>query len=335
MKVSICVIAKNEESYLPGVLEDIQNQDYPHKNVEVILIDGMSTDKTKQIMKAFQENASDFLSVQVLDNPKVIQASGWNVGIQAFTTDVFIRVDAHAKIPKNFIRANVEVLESGEMVSGGPRFSLIKSDSPWRRTLLLAERSSFGSGIASYRRETKKMYVNSLFHGAYKREVLEKVKGFNESLGRTEDNEFHYRIREAGYKLCYSPTITSYQYARRDLKGMLKQKFGNGYWVILTLKVCPQCISIYHLVPFAFVLGIILTTLLALFHKPMLMILMWSLYVLMTIFMSITAVKGEKKHLSQILLPGLFLLQHISYGIGSAVGAIYYPFWHPVKKGQV
>ena len=115
----------------------------------------------------------------------------------------------------------------------------------------------FGSSAASYRRSEKKSYVKSVFHGAYKREVFDNVGGFDEQLGRTEDNEIHYRIRKAGYKICYSPDIISYQHTRSTLKGMLKQKYGNGYWVALTLKVCPGCLSFYHFVPLCFVIGII------------------------------------------------------------------------------
>ena len=106
--------------------------------------------------------------------------------------------------------------------------------------LLQVENSLFGSSINSSRRSEEKAYVKTMFHAAYRREVLDKVGLFNEQLLRTEDNEFHYRIREAGYKLCYDPSFGSYQYARSDFKRMVKQKYGNGYWIGLTLKVCPR-----------------------------------------------------------------------------------------------
>ena len=115
----------------------------------------------------------------------------------------------------------------------------------------------FGSSIASYRNNPGKTYVKSLFHAAYRREVFEKVGFFNEELVRTEDNEIHYRMRKAGYKLCFDPDIISYQYTRSSLKAMLKQKYANGYWIGKTSKVCPKCLSIYHFVPFAFVSAII------------------------------------------------------------------------------
>ena len=195
-------------------------------------------------------------------------AGGWNVILKNYHGDAVVRIDAHAEIPEDFVEKNVKVLESGEYVSGGLRPNIIDESTPWKETLLLAEQSMFGSSIAPYRRSEKKTYVKSVFHGAYKREVFDKVGFFNEQLGRTEDNEINYRIREAGYKICYSPDIVSYQHTRNSLKAMLKKKYGNGYWVALTLKACPKCLSVYHFVPLCFVLGIIGTSILAAFGFP-------------------------------------------------------------------
>ena len=327
MLVSVCIVAYNEEKVLRHLLDDIKAQDYPHSKMEVVLVDSMSTDLTKAIMNEFQKSADDFWGVQVVDNPLKRQASGWNVAINCYRGEAIFRVDAHAMIPFDFVRRNVEVLESGEYVSGGPRPNIIDGSTPWKETLLLAEQSMFGSSVASFRNGQKKSYVNSVFHGAYRREVFEKVGGFDEQLGRTEDNEIHYRIRKAGYKICYSPQIISYQHARNTLKGMLKQKYGNGYWVSLTLKACPGCLSIYHFVPLAFVLAIIITTVLTAFRLPVLALVMWSIYWCAAIAMSVMAVNGKKKYMQEFLLPILFFLLHVSYGVGSLVGIIKLPFW--------
>lgn len=327
MKISLCVVAYNEEEKLPDLLDNIKKQTYPHEKMEVVLIDGISQDKTKQIMLQFQKENNGFYEVQVLDNPKKKQACGWNVAIRNYTGDVIIRVDAHATIPNDFVEKNVQVLKTGEYVCGGIRPNIIDDSTPWKENLLLAEQSMFGSSIASYRRSEKKTYVNSLFHGAYRREVFDKVGFFNEQLGRTEDNEIHYRIRKAGYKICYSPDIISYQHTRSTLKSMLKQKFGNGYWVALTLKVCPACLSLFHFVPLLFVLGIIFTSVLAFVGFSFLAYLMWGLYWSVAIFMSLLSVRGKKKRIQQLLLPVLFFLLHITYGIGSLTGMVKLPFW--------
>ncbi len=332
MKVSVCVVAYNEERNLPPLLECIKKQTYAHQKMEVVLIDGISGDSTKEIMLQFKEDNKEFYQVQVLDNPKRKQACGWNVAIKNYTGDVIIRVDAHASIPENFVEENVKVLQTGEYVCGGKRPNIIDESTPWKENLLLAEQSMFGSSIASYRRSEKKTYVNSLFHGAYRREVFEKVGLFDEQLGRTEDNEIHYRIRQAGYKICYSPNIVSYQHTRSTLKSMLKQKYGNGYWVALTLKACPRCLSYYHFVPLAFVGAIIVTSILAAVGYPMWGYIMWGAYWILSVLMAILSVRGHKKKIQQLLLPILFFLLHISYGIGSLMGLLKLPFWKYKKQ---
>lgn len=334
MTISICVVAYNEEKALPDLLECIKKQDYPHELIEVVLIDSMSEDSTKEIMLEFKNKNKDFSNIQVLSNPGKKQASGWNVAINNYRSDVILRVDAHASIPFNFVSKNIKVLESGECVSGGVRPNIVHNPTPWKETLLLAEQSMFGSSIAAYRRSETKSYVKSVFHGAYKREVFEKVGGFNEQLGRTEDNEVHYRIRRAGYRICYSPDIVSYQHTRSSLKGMLKQKYGNGKWVALTLKACPQCLSLYHFVPFGFVLGIIFTTILGVIGYPQLAWIMWGAYWIAALLMSVASVIKVKKSIYQITLPFLFFLLHISYGIGSLMGFLQLPFWKYEKQGE-
>ena len=105
MIVSVCVVAYNEEKVLGNLLNDIKEQDYEHSKIEVVLIDSMSTDHTKDIMRDFQQQMSDdFKKIQVLENLKKKQASGWNVAIRNFSGDVMIRVDAHASIPPEFVR---------------------------------------------------------------------------------------------------------------------------------------------------------------------------------------------------------------------------------------
>lgn len=332
MIVSIGIIAYNEENTLPLLLEDIVSQDYPASGTEVILADSMSTDRTHQVMTDFQANHPEYLRCVITNNTRGNQASGWNTVIREVGGDVLVRVDAHARIEADFISKNVECLESGEMVSGGPRPSIAETDSAWQKTLLLAESSMFGSGISDFRRESGRKYVKSLFHGAYRKEVIDKVGFFNESLGRTEDNEYHYRIRKAGYKICYDPQIRSYQNVRGSLRKMVKQKYGNGYWVALTLKECPKCLSIYYFVPFAFVVAILITTMLEIAGFPLLGILMWGLYWGLAVIMAIMAVIHKPKNLYELLLPFLFFVLHLSYGIGSVVGMLKLPFWKPKKS---
>lgn len=347
MLITICVIAYNEEKTINSILQDILAQDYSHAEMEVLLVDSASTDNTKQQMLEFaarnQLNSSvlHFRRVQVLDNPKRTLPCGWNVALRSYSGEAILKVDAHASIPPDFVTKNAEALESGEDIVGGQRPNIIDSPTPWRETLLLAESSMFGSSIAPYRNNPGKTYVQSMFHAAYRRAVFDRVGGFNEDLARTEDNEIHYRMRQAGFKLCFCPDIISYQHTRSSLKKMLRQKYANGYWIGLTSGVCPKCLSLYHFVPFAFVAAILLSAA-GLFVFGVLGVsgilyritavlagLMWGLYGLLAFGMSVLAVvsAGKKRNFSCIALPLLFLMLHLSYGIGTVLGLIKMPSW--------
>ena len=230
-------------------------------------------------------------------------------------------------IPSDFVTKNVQCILSGENVSGGRRPNVVEDETPWKHTLLLAESSMFGSSIAPYRKGNHKTYVKSVSHGAYRKEVFEKAGLFNENLGRTEDNEMHYRIRKAGYKICFNPDIISYQNIRNSWLGMLRQKYGNGHWIGLTLGICPRCFSIHHFVPLLFILALIITGFLALTGYKCLLFLLCVLYVAIDLLMSLFAIRKQRKYIYYFLLPIIFLSLHIAYGVGTLFGIIEMPLW--------
>ncbi len=321
MIASVAIVAFNEENYIYGILDDILKQDYPQKKIELILVDSLSTDNTRIIMEKFcNKYFEKFYNIVVLSNIGKIQSCGWNVAISNFNGDVLFRIDAHAKIPHDFVSKNMKLQSRGEFVTGGPRYTLIDKRSKWAEFLLTVENSIFGSSIASYRRSKESRYVKSLFHGAYRRCVLEKVGLFNVNLGRTEDNEFHYRIRQAGYKIYYSGEIYSYQYVRNTLIKMIKQKYSNGFWVGKTFWICPKCLEKYHFVPMLFVSGIILTSVLYLLEYPLLGNIMWCTYFALALVIMIMSFFKSKFNLFYIFLPIIFFVLHVSYGIGTVKG---------------
>ena len=321
MIVSIAVVAYNEEAYLPKLLEDILDQDYPKDKTEVLLIDSCSVDGTKALMESFREqNQADYYRIRVLDNPGQFLPQGCNVMLANYSGDAICRIDAHASIPADFIKQNVAVLESGEYVSGGPRPNIIDEETPWKKTLLIAEQYKFGSGAADYRADEKQMYVDSLFHGMYKREVYEKAGPYNEALKYTEDNDMSYRIRRAGYKMCYSPNVKSYELIRPNFRKMLKQKFRNGLWIGKTLKVNPHCFSLFHFVPALFVIAIVITAVIAGIGFPWLCIAMWGLYLVLGIVFTIIGSVREGFQPSNLALPGIFAVMHVCYGTGTIIG---------------
>ena len=323
IKITIGIIALNEEEYLPDLLDDILNQTYDKQYMELVLVDSGSVDSTLHIFEKFKlDNQAAYASIQILKNKGRNQASGWNTVIANYTMDALIRIDAHSRLTSDFIEQNVVALNKGENVTGGLRSVVNKESSNWDNTLWLAEMSLFGSSIASYRRAESDRYVNSVFHACYRREVLDKVGFFNEKLGRTEDNEFHYRVRQAGYKLFYTPKIKSYQLIRSDLKKMVKQKYGNGYWIGKTVYVCPKCLEIYHFIPFTFVLALFFTLLCFIFNFPYFLYALAMAYGLFDILNTGLCMRDEKFNITSLSLLFIFPLLHIAYGWGTIRGLL-------------
>lgn len=325
MIVSLGIIALNEEKYLPSVLDDILQQTYPICQIDLILIDSISDDSTKSIMESFKNDYLDrFNNIRVFDNQGKWLPNGWNVFIDNAVGDILIKVDAHSQIPNDFVALLVDAITIDNLyVIGGKRPTILKDNSIWSKTLLEAENSLFGSGLAVFRTSEEPRFVKSVFHGAYRKEVFQNVGKFNENLRRTEDNEIHYRIRKAGYLIKYDPSIVSYQYARPTLLRMIKQKYLNGFWIGKTVWTCPLCFSLYHFVPLAFVLSLICAFALSFITSIPLLFLV-SLYGLFDLFNTLVAVV-KNRMLQMIILFLIFPALHISYGVGTLLGLFSFP----------
>ena len=331
-KLTIGIIAYNEALFLPNLLQDIVAQTYPHDQTEIVLVDSGSGDATKAQMERFAAADNGFFAVQVLDNPLRFQAAGWNTVITHAQGEVISRIDAHTHLPADFAEKVMAYIAKGEDVVGGKRPCIIENDTKWAEILLRAENSQFGSSINAARRSEKTQYVKTMFHASYRREVFEKTGLFNEDLLRTEDNEMHDRIRTAGSKLLYDPGIVSYQYARSSLKKMIRQKYLNGLWIGRTLSVCPGCISLYHLVPFAFVLAIAATAVLAAFGIWQFAAVLWGAYALFAVINTVLSSVREPFNGFMFVMPFLYLALHVSYGTGTLAGLLSVPFWKHGKK---
>lgn len=332
MIVSFIIVAYNAQNVIKSSLECLRKQTYNHKEIEVIFVDGKSTDETKGKMLDFKQKYSEeFNRILVLDNPKKILPAGWNIALKEANGEAIIRVDAHSRFPDNFIEENVKELENGENIVGGQIISEVADNMQWKKTLLIAEQSLFGGSFAEFRRKTEKKYVKTLAHAMYRKAVFDKVGKYNESLARTEDNEMHYRMREKGYKFLLSPNIVSYRFTRDTLKGLIKQKYNNGKWIGITMKYCPKCFSLYHFIPLIFVLGIIFSTIFAIIEIPIFAYLLCGAYILFNIVNLISIIKNNGFNVQYLLLPFIFFTLHISYGWGTIVGLFKGLF---IKKGK-
>lgn len=338
MTVSLCVIAYNEEELISGLLEDISMQTYPHDLMEIIFVDNGSTDTTGAQLSAFESFNRDFLRVCIRTQEKSNQATGWNTALCNALGDIIIRIDAHARIPEDYVEQCVAEIENGEDIVGGGRPCIARQKNDRTATLLAAEECLFGSSIMGYRRKhDEKEYLSSLFHAAYRREVFEKVGGFNIFLGRTEDNEIHYRMRKRGYKFACCPSITSNQYIRESFKAMIRQKYSNGFWIGLTLFECAGCLSVLHFAPFGLVMGLIISIARAFAGKTLLLKALLTAYLLFDIAITVSALNYEGFNKTKPLLFLMFPALHLSYGAGTLCGIVSWLPWkikHPTAAAK-
>ena len=329
MLISVCMVAYNEEKNLLSIFSDILNQDYPKKKTELIFVDNASEDATADVLLEFcREHTDEYYGIKVLKNDTKVLPSGLNLGLRSFSGDAFVRIDAHASLAPDFLTETVACLcgtHSGEAeyACGGVRPTYTTQTDGISETLFIAEQSKFGASAAGYRGDMPRCYVSGVFHAAYRREVVERVGLFNEKLVRTEDNEYNYRVRKAGYRICFEPRIRSKQQIRSSFKKMLRQKYQNGYWIGYTLGHCPGCLSVMHFVPFAFLSAVIGCAVLSLFGLGFLGALMWGAYALCSILFSAKAmIEALRFRAPMLLLPLVFLAIHLCYGAGTYIGLI-------------
>lgn len=327
MVVSFVIVAYNAQNNISNLFECLKKQTYPKDKIEVILVDGNSVDETKKLMLEFSKS-HEFRRIIVLDNPKRTLPCGWNVALAEVQGDVIVRIDAHATMSEDFIEKNVYHIQQGKDICCGKVLSILDKAHHWGKTVNLAENSMFGGSAASFRRAEQPGFVSTGAFAMYRKSVFDSVGSYDERLARTEDNEMHYRMKKAGYRFFYDPEIVTKRQTRSSFSKLIKQKYLNGYWIGLTMGVQPRCFSLYHFVPLAFLLGIIITTMLALFGLWHLAALLWSMYALVAVAMAIVSV-GTSTDTSWycVLLPFMFLALHVGYGLGTLIGLIKLPWW--------
>lgn len=318
--VSALLVTRNEQNYIEKAMFSLINQTYPKDKYEIIVIDGESTDNTLQIVKSLIEKyRKNNFDIRVINNPKHILSSGWNLGIQYAKGDYVVRIDAHAEAKQDFIEKNVKtILKIPDAICVGGKLNTMSLDGD-DKTISKVLSSPFGVGNSSFRVSNKAGYADTAVYGLYKKKIFERIGYFNEQYVRNQDIEMHSRIRNVGGKFYFNPEISSIYYSRNSLKKMVKQAFGNGKWNMVLLKNKNSALRIRHLVPFAFILFLISVTLLGFICKYFWFIEIMVL--LLHLILGMYAAIEKTKKLSEILkMPFLFLLLHLSYGIGYLFG---------------
>lgn len=266
--IIIILPIRNESRHIARTLESILAQDYPAEQMDILVVDGMSNDGTRQIVSEFAQRES---RVHLLDNPQRIVPTAMNKGIRAARGAIIVRVDGHTVIERDYVRRCVEALSTtGADNVGGPMRAA--SDTWIGKAIVLATSSPFGVGGARFHYAETPGWVDTVYMGAYRREVFERIGLFDEELVRNQDDEFNFRLTQAGGKIWLDPQIRSTYFSRSTLRGLWKQYFEYGLWKVRVIQKHRRPASWRHLVPAAFVLALLGSSFLSVLTKSPLFI---------------------------------------------------------------
>ncbi|MFN0054078.1 MAG: glycosyltransferase family 2 protein [Planctomycetales bacterium] len=323
--VSLVMPAYKEELYIEKCLESLLNQDYPADRVEILVADGGSPDKTREIVNRISETHP---CVRLLDNSEHrIQCYGMNIAIQASRGELILVVDAHAKYAGDYVNKLVEVFErTGADAAGGA----MRADyHTWfQKALCAALDSPLGVGGAAYRSAEKEGWVDVVFPGAFRRSTLEKVGLYDTNAIDNEDSELFQRISEAGGKVYLSRDVVVHYYPRRNLRLLFKQYFKYGGGRARTLIVHRGLAVVRPLIPFlSVVTGLTLLIVPAL--RPIAPYV-FGAYGALTLLEAIRV--GRKAGWWAIpVVWSIFWTLHLSHGLGMMTGLVRY-FFKPLPS---
>lgn len=320
-RVSVIIAMRNEEAYIGKCLASLAEQDYPSELLEVLVIDGRSTDRSREIVRAGQ---GELRNLRLLDNEKKVAPVAFNMGINNAQGQIVVIISAHCYLASNYISRCVEYLaRTAADCVGGPIESIGEDRNA--RAVALAMSSPFGVGDALFRYSHREQYVDTLAFGAYRREIFDRVGLFDEELVGNEDDEFNYRLRRHGGKLLLTPAIKSFYYSRPSLGALWRQYFRYGFGKVRVVQKHPGLVRLRHLIPGLFVASLLVSGVLALFIPvfALLFALIVVSYLSLSLLVSLRiASKQGWQYLP--ILPLAFASLHFGYGIGFLGGVAYF-----------
>ena len=326
--VSIIIPCYNERSTIAPLLDSLNTQTYPQTDMEVVIADGGSTDGTQDIIRQWASEHPGLL-VKLVENHARTIPSGLNTAIKASSGKIIVRLDAHSKPHQEYIQRVVTALEENRGDNVGGVWDIQPGSEHWiARSIAAAAAHPIGVGGALYRYTDKAAYVDTVPFGAFKRELLDQVGMFDETLLTNEDYEFNARIRQSNGKIWLDPEIRSVYFARKNLQELSRQYWRYGYWKRQMLRRYPETLRLRQALPPLFLISLLVLVLLSPFF-PIALYTLAGLLSVYIIFLSLAGLQLSLKQQDLALLVGVPLAiacMHFSWGSGFIWGII-----HPKK----
>ena len=313
-KVSFVIPMLNERDAIERCLDSVLTQNYPRDKIEILVIDGMSEDGSRELVKSMAQKIEQ---IKLFDNPRKRTPISLNIGARNAQGDIVVILGAHTKIHPDFVKHNIRYInELNIKCVGGTQINV--GETPMQEAIGIAMGSLFGIPSAPYRFYKKKKFVDTVVYAAYKKELFDTVGYFDEKLHISEDAEFNWRIRKAGYKIFYTPEIISYYYPRKSLRTLFKQFYNYGILRVNVIKKHPDAFKFIHILPPLFV-SLLLVTAISGILIPETSLFFFSLLAVYLIYLItgafITAQNTQKpEYIFKLIF--IFMTMHISWGLG-------------------
>jgi len=319
-KISIIIPIYNEEKYIEICIKSILESDFSKENMEVLLVDGMSVDGTREIIKHYQTKYS---FIKRLDNPKKTAPIAMNIGIRKAKGEYIFILSAHASYDANYFTALVAYINKLNADCVGAVLDTdVKNKNAKSNAIKEVLMHPFGVGNASFRTGTQEItLVDTVAFGCYRKSTFDTYGLFDEKLTRNQDIELNKRIVNGGGKIYLIPDVSCTYYARENFIDLAKNNYANGFWNIWTAYYTKsfKSLGLRHFIPLFFVLSLFLPLLCSLFLKPAFILTLVSLlsYLSLVIIISLK-LKNSSNSMWYLILA--FLTLHLSYGWGSLMG---------------
>ena len=326
--VSVLMPVRNEADFVERSLSAVLSQDYPQEKLEILVIDGMSTDGTRGIVESVADRQTSPV-VKLIDNPGKIVSTGLNVGLEHALGEVIVRVDGHCEIEKGYLLACVDRLSvaGSTLRAVGGSIETIGS-TLFGEAAAAAMSSRFGVGGSTFRVGAERdRSVDTVPFPAYTRATLEAAGPFDEELVRNQDDEHNFRIRSLEGSVLLSPSVRSRYHARTSWTRLWRQYFQYGLWKVRVLQKHPRQMSARQFAPPFFVAALLAGGILWALRSDW----WWPLALIAGSYAAANLVATVAVSLGRglrflPLLPVVYATLHLSYGLGFLVGLL--KFWN-------
>lgn len=322
MKIAVVIPCRNEVKNIEECIRAIYASDLSDDcHLAVNVVDGMSNDGTRELLQSLQQ---EFPGIQLVNNEKQLTPFAFNLGIYATKdADFYQIIGARQVISSNYLRKAVESLKADPTVwcVGGAVENVYLNEQG--RMIAQAMGTAFGMGLGNFRTLEQSSFVDTVGTPMYPAWVFEKIGYFDEELVRNQDDEFNFRVTQAGGRILFNAEISLKYYVRGSYPNLWKQFLQYGYWKVYVNKKHRAVTTLRQLVPPLFVFYLIFC-LLPFVISPVLGLVSVSgvaLYFIMNILFSLKT-SANLKEASNLFV--IYPILHISYGWGYLKGLIHF-----------